>query len=143
MAVGFVDMKPHLAALLSLLAVDIVLGQDNKPKPIAGQCHCGELKYEVQGEVVVESNYCDCRACQRATGTTKGAYLVVRQAGFRVVAGEPTTFRGKTGGKCDVHGAWHLCQKCGTKLFWKPDKGKNVDILAGTLDDTKLFQPKP
>jgi hypothetical protein len=28
---------------------------------------------------------------------------------------------------------------CGTNLFWVPDEGDRVDVLAGALDDTFLF----
>ncbi len=103
-------MKPCAVILFCLLAIGTVSGQETNPKSITGQCHCGQVKYEVQGPVV-ESNYCDCRGCQRATGTLKSPFLVVRQAGFKVVAGEPATFRAASGVKCDLHGVWHFCPK--------------------------------
>ena len=112
-------MYSRLAVPVALLIAAVVLAEENKlpaapAQPITGQCHCGQIKYEAQGPAV-EGNYCDCRGCQRATGTMKSAILVVKSAGFKIVAGEPTAFRATKGEKCDKY---------------------------GTLDDLTLFQPK-
>ena len=75
-------------------------------------------------------------------GPLKAPFVVVRKATFTVTAGEPARFRSKSKVKCDAHGVWCFCPKCGTQVFWLGDKGNKLDIFAGTLDDTKLFQPK-
>ena len=106
---------------------------------ITGQCHCGHVKYEAQGPVV-KCSYCDCRGCQRSTGTLQAPFITVRRADFKVTAGKTTEFRAKSGEKCDCHGVWNFCPKCGTQVFWKGDKGNELDIFAGTLDDTALFK---
>jgi hypothetical protein len=141
------------AVLVALVAMGTAVGQDSKStvgtdttpgvvrKTITGQCHCGYIKYEAQGPVI-ESNYCDCRGCKRATGTMKSAILVVPRAGFKIVAGETASFRATTGEKCDAHGVWYFCPKCGSQVYWKCDNGNKFDIFAGTLDDLTLFQPK-
>ena len=62
-----------IAALLAL-AVAGARAEDAKErpaKPITGQCHCGRVKYRVQGPVV-KCSYCDCGGCQRATGRPTG-----------------------------------------------------------------------
>ena len=141
------------AALVALLAVSVAMGQDDKAKgepgakkneamkPMTGQCHCGHVKYQAQ-RPVLKCSYCDCRGCQRATGTLKAPFISVRRSAFTIIAGEPSGFRAASGVKCDAHGQWHFCPKCGTQIFWKGHKGNEVDIFAGTLDDTTLFQPK-
>ena len=68
--------------------------------------------------------------------------MTVLRAGFRLTAGKPSRFRAASGKKCDAHGVWHFCPKCGTQVSWKGDKGNQLDIFAGTLDDTAVFQPK-
>jgi len=133
---------------VALLAVGVASAQEGgktakeaTAEPITGQCHCGHVKYRAQGPIF-DHNYCDCRGCQRATGTLKAPFVVVRKATFTVTAGEPARFRSKSKVKCDAHGVWCFCPKCGTQVFWLGDKGNKLDIFAGTLDDTKLFQPK-
>lgn len=109
--------------------------------PMTGQCHCGHVKYEAQGPVI-DSNYCNCRGCQRATGNLKAAILIVPREGFKIVSGKTSSFRAKAGVKCDKHGTWYFCPKCGSQVYWKGDKGTVFDIFAGTLDDLSLFKPK-
>ena len=110
-------------------------------KPILGQCHCGNIRYEAQPPIV-KSSYCDCPGCQKATGTFKAPFVTVHQKEFRVIAGEPSSFRADSGVMCDAYGEWYFCSKCGTHIFWKPNESDELDIFAGTLDDTELFQPK-
>jgi hypothetical protein len=110
------------------------------PKTITGGCHCGAARYEVKGKIVRQS-YCDCRACQLTTGTLKVPFVTVPQSTFKLT-GKVTAYRSDSGVKCDAHGIWHFCPTCGTPVFWKPHKGDEMDILAGTLDDTKLFKAK-
>ena len=139
------------AALAALLVAGVVTGQEDKAKDnsiqqtteqkITGQCHCGNIKYETAGPII-KCSYCDCLGCQKATGTLKAAFVTVQWAKFKVTAGQPAEFRSNSGAKCDRHGVWHFCPKCGTQVFWKGDKGEELDIFAGTLDNTKLFQPK-
>ncbi|MBT3286694.1 MAG: GFA family protein [Victivallales bacterium] len=139
-------MKNMMCALaLALFAVSAARGQEKivtkeeAPEAFTGRCHCGQLKYEVTGKIIKQS-YCDCRGCQRATATLKAPFVTVLRSALKVT-GTPTEFRAKSGVKCDVHGVWVFCAKCGTQVFWKGDKGNQMDIFAGTLDNTKLFQP--
>lgn len=139
--------KAIRVVLVVLLAASGAIGQDDDTAKtetdgrIAGQCHCGYIKYEAQGPAV-KSSYCNCRGCQRATGTLKVPFVSVRRAGFRITAGKPAEFRAKSGVKCDAGGVWYFCPKCGTQVHWKADQGEEIDIFAGTLHDTRLFQPK-
>ena len=134
------------AVLVGLLAVGVAVGQGGKEKkeaakPITGRCHCGYVKYRVQGRVI-KCSFCDCRGCQRASGALKAPFVTVLGAAFTITAGKPAHFRSDSKAKCDCHGVWHFCPRCGTQVFWKPDKGKQLDIFAGTLDDTTIFQCK-
>jgi hypothetical protein len=146
------------ALLVAMLAAGVANGQGDKPKPaksskgtgamkdeatktITGQCHCGQVKYQAKG-AVIKSSYCDCRGCQRATATLKAPFVTVLRADFTITAGKPTEYRCDSKAKCDVNGEWNFCPKCGTQVFWKGHKGKELDIFAGTLHNTALFQPK-
>jgi hypothetical protein len=104
-----------------------------------GSCHCGEITYTVDGPILKQS-YCDCAACHKATGTLRVPWITVQQASLTIDKGEPSTVRGATAGGCDRHGSWRFCRNCGTNLFWMPDHGDQVDVLAGTLDDVSLFR---
>ena len=43
-------------------------------KTYTGGCACGAIRYEIPGEPLVESD-CQCRDCQRKSGTGHGSYL--------------------------------------------------------------------
>jgi len=106
---------------------------------ITGRCHCGAIRYDAQYPVVKSSN-CTCWGCQKATGTFQAPFVTVKRTGFTITAGEPSRFRANSGDRCDAHGEWFFCSQCGSQVFWKGDGGDDVDIFAGTLDDTGLFQ---
>ncbi|MEI7833931.1 MAG: GFA family protein [bacterium] len=104
-----------------------------------GQCHCGELKYQATG-AVVKCSHCECRGCQLASGTLTVPFITFKRDDFKVVAGELASVRGRTNDGCDKYGVWYFCPKCGTQIFWLGDSGDEVDIFAGTLDDTSEYK---
>lgn len=105
-----------------------------------GQCHCGGVAYEYHGDIV-KSSYCDCRGCQRATGTLKAPFVKVSAESFVLKSGVLSHFRRPSGEMCDAHGEWYFCPTCGTQIYWKPNQGAELDVFAGTLDDASVFRP--
>ena len=138
-------MRHRLAILAAaLLVAGIAIAQNAtppEPRPLTGSCHCGAVAYKATGKVA-KCSYCDCAGCRKATGTFKAPFVTVRSADFAVTSGEPAVFRSESKEKCNGHGTWHFCPKCGTHLFWKPLKGDQIDIFAGTLDDPSVFKVK-
>jgi hypothetical protein len=106
---------------------------------ITGQCHCGSIQYQAQLPIV-ESDYCDCQGCQKATGTFEVPFVTVYVKNFKIISGQIASFRAEHGEGCDENGTWNFCPKCGTQLFWKEDQADELTILAGTLDDVGVFQ---
>ena len=43
-------------------------------EPYTGGCACGAIRYEISGEPLA-MNDCQCRDCQRKSGTGHGSYL--------------------------------------------------------------------
>ena len=98
------------------------------PKTLTGQCLCGAVRFEADAPFRPVS-VCHCRQCAQWTG----AYVMatsVAPGRFRLVSGDKalgwfaasqTANRG-------------FCKECGSSLFWKPNDGSRVSILAGSLD---------
>jgi hypothetical protein len=107
-------------------------------KPITGQCHCGDVKYRANGPIIHQGD-CDCRACQRATGTLSSQYIDVKQDDFQVVQGIPGQYK-STGDQVCEAGIFNFCGKCGAPLFWKSPDGDRTSILVGSLDVTSLYK---
>ena len=52
-------------------------------KAYTGGCACGAVRYEISGEPLAMS-HCQCRDCQRISGTGHGSYLVFNRADMKV-----------------------------------------------------------
>lgn len=92
-----------------------------------GRCLCGGVRYEVHGALRPVS-YCHCSQCRRTSGhyvaatACKPADLkLLDDGGLRWYRSSPSAERG-------------FCGECGSSLFWKPDHGRHISIMAGTLD---------
>lgn len=106
---------------------------------ITGRCHCGDVAYEARGPII-KCSTCDCRGCRKTTGTLKAPFVTVARARFKVTAGVPATYQATSGDRCDAHGVWHFCPRCGSPVFWLGHKGDEVDLFAGSLDDVTVFR---
>ena len=50
------------------------LGEEELSEPYTGGCACGAIRYQISGEPLFQ-NDCQCRDCQRKSGTGHGSYL--------------------------------------------------------------------
>ena len=107
-------------------------------KKIAGGCACGAIRYQTEADPIVMVN-CHCRDCQHAVGTAYAAVMVMPAAAV-TLRGEPRYFRtvGESG-KAVERG---FCQICGSPVTVKLERFPDaIGILAGSLDDPKLYKP--
>ena len=56
-------------------------------KAYTGGCACGAIRYEITAEPI-EMNDCQCRQCQRTSGTGHGSYLAFLRTAV-TAKGEP------------------------------------------------------
>jgi len=61
-------------------------------KTYTGGCACGAIRYETSSEPIFE-NHCQCRDCQKRSGTGHGSYLVFPRRADVSVAGEAKDWR--------------------------------------------------
>ena len=106
---------------------------------ITGRCHCGKVRYEAKGPII-RSSICECSGCQRATGTFNAPFVTVSEDGFKLLNEVPKSFTAEQGDRCDAYGSWYFCPHCGTHVYWKSKIDGEIDLFAGTLDDTSFFQ---
>ena len=96
-----------------------------------GGCHCGRVRFEVEGEASIRTKECNCSVC------SKSGYLhyIVPKSKFRLRKGEDdlTTYTFNTGV------ARHLfCSVCGIKSFYVPRS--NPD---GYSVNARCLEPQP
>lgn len=95
-----------------------------------GQCHCGEIRYEVQGEPMHHA-LCHCTDCRRSAGAPMVGWAMFKTPAVTVTRGEPKVYASSE------HGRRHFCAACGTGLFYTNDKilPGITDVQSATLDD--------
>lgn len=98
--------------------------------PLTGGCHCGAIRYEVNGDMMVHA-LCHCADCRRHSGAPMVGWVMYSLKVVKVVRGQPKIYQSSE------HGRRHFCADCGTGLFYinenlMPDI---IDIQSGTYDD--------
>ena len=81
---------------------------------VHGGCHCGAIAYEATVDPA-RVTICHCTDCQRLTGTAYRVTVAAPAAGFRLLRGEPRTYR-KTGSSGNPR-AQVFCADCGSHLY--------------------------
>ena len=93
----------------------------------SGRCECGAVQFETHGPLrkVV---YCHCKQCQRtsghyvaATACATGDLKMIEDSGLGWYVSSDIADRG-------------FCRTCGSSLFYRPNHGEHVSIMAGTLE---------
>ncbi len=105
----------------------------------SGGCACGAVRYEVSAEPV-RAFYCQCRACQRATGTGHASVLVFPRAAVTMAGGAAEFAQKADSGAQMVRG---FCPTCGSPLYGKPQANPDyIGLFVGGLDDPSYFKPQ-
>ena len=83
---------------------------------------------------------CHCTDCQRRTGSAFALNMPVRTQDYRIVQGEPKSWRTSSpgGGMTTTR----FCGDCGGRIHGERDGRPEIMVLrAGTLDDTTWLRP--
>lgn len=105
--------------------------------PFHGGCQCGAVRYTVTGQPIV-FYLCHCTECQRHTSSAFGESLRVRTGDVEIIGDVATTWRNAQSGRKRFG---HFCRACGVRLVHGSDGADEVNIKAGTLDDTSWLWP--
>ena len=92
-----------------------------------GGCLCRGVTFEIHGELS-DVDYCHCSQCRKTSGhyvaaasCRPEALRLMASASLRWFASSPTADRG-------------FCSTCGSSLFWRPQHGRHISVMAGALD---------
>lgn len=104
-----------------------------------GGCACGAIRYETTAQPVFE-NHCQCRHCQKRSGTGHGSYLTFPSRAEMTITGTATDWRVK--GDSGNEKTHSFCPICGTPVYLTfaamPDL---IAVHAASLDDPSRFHP--
>jgi hypothetical protein len=108
-------------------------------RPFTGGCACGAVRYEVSGEPVAMTD-CQCRQCQRESGTGHASHLVFHAAAVRT-EGNPTHWEATGDGGTLKRRAF--CPTCGSPAYMTfPAMPDYFIIRAGSLDEPGRYSPQ-
>jgi len=104
---------------------------------LAGGCHCGAVRYEVQG-TPEHVALCHCSDCRKSSGAPMIAWAAFTEENFAITQGEAKTINSS--------GASYrsFCADCGSGLFFRNQEALPglVDIQSATLDDPDALPPQ-
>ncbi|MBL8833752.1 MAG: GFA family protein [Rhodospirillales bacterium] len=109
-------------------------------KSYGGGCACGAIRYEISGEPVF-SNHCQCRQCQRVSGTGHGSYMTFASRAQVKLSGKAAhrDLKGDSG-STKTHA---FCPACGSPVYLTfaamPDL---FTVHASSLDEPARFRPQ-
>ena len=108
-------------------------------QPFTGGCACGAVRFEVRGQPA-DMNHCQCRQCQRASGTGHGSHLTFLAAEV-ALTGESRQWIAT--GELGTRKSRAFCPTCGTPAYMTfPDMPAVFVAYAGTLDEPERFAPQ-
>ena len=107
------------------------------PLPLAGGCQCGRVRYRMKAHPVV-FYLCHCTECQRHTSSAFGESLRFRREDLDVDPGLVCVSRMSDSGK--ERQGW-FCPDCGVRIWHGTSGSPEINIKAGTLDDTSWLVP--
>lgn len=109
------------------------------PEPYKGGCACGAIRYEVAAEPIV-SGHCQCRDCQKTTGTGHASFLGFPSDAVRVT-GTPRFYTVKADSGHDSSRGF--CTECGSFVLAKgTGMAHMLMVTASSLDDPSRFAPQ-
>ena len=100
---------------------------------ITGGCHCGALRYEIEGEAITHA-LCHCTDCRRHSGAPMVGWTMYRSGQVRTVKGTPKIYTSSENGRR------HFCGDCGTGVFYRNDVMLPgiTDVQSATFDNPDL-----
>ena len=106
----------------------------------AGGCACGAIRYEIDAEPLLMSD-CQCRDCQRISGTGHGSYLSFEGRDKVTLSGEAQC-RDSTGDSGNVK-TRAFCPTCGSPVYMTFAAAPGQFIVhAASLDDPGRYRPQ-
>ena len=107
--------------------------------PYTGGCACGAVRYAISNEPMV-SNDCQCRDCQRESGTGHGSHMSFPHAGVKVTGEAKPWDMVADSGHVKTR---FFCPTCGSPVYMTFAANPGVfTVHAASLDDPKRYAPQ-
>lgn len=109
------------------------------PEPYTGGCACGRIRYAIAGEPVF-CNDCQCRDCQRESGTGHGSYLSFTCRDVTVTGEAAHWAMTADSGNTKTR---YFCPVCGVAVYMMFSAAPDIfTIRAASLDAPERYRPQ-
>jgi hypothetical protein len=104
---------------------------------IEGGCHCGAVRYRIDGEAMTHA-LCHCTDCRRNAGAPMVSWTMFPVAAVQVVKGATKTYASSENGRR------LFCADCGTGLFYTnaAQLPGIIDVQSSTFDHPEVIPPQ-
>ncbi len=104
-----------------------------------GGCACGAIRFEIAAEPLFQ-NHCQCRDCQRMSGTGHGSYLTFPRQSVRQTGAATSWDMLGDSGQVKTRA---FCPTCGSPVYMGFSGMPDVfTVHAASLDDPGRLQPQ-
>jgi hypothetical protein len=105
-----------------------------------GGCACGAIRYETAHAPIFQ-NHCQCRDCQRRSGTGHSSWLTFPARAEMAITGAATHWEvAGDSGNVKSHA---FCPVCGTPVYLRFAAAPElIAVAAGSLDEPDRFAPQ-
>jgi len=112
--------------------------QENIMTKITGQCLCGDVTYQAEGDVLFQG-HCHCVDCRQASGSPFATLVFMLKDDVKV-SGETKSFSHTVdSGNTLIK---QFCPNCGSQMFSGNPKNRGVGIKAGTINEQAEVKPQ-
>lgn len=104
---------------------------------IEGGCHCGAVRYRIDGEPTARA-LCHCSDCRRHAGAPVVAWTMFPEKALKITRGTPKVYASSEQGRR------HFCGDCGTGLLYYNARALPgiVDVQSATYDNPDAVPPQ-
>lgn len=101
-----------------------------------GGCHCGAVRYSVEGEPQHVA-LCHCVDCRKSAGAPVVSFAAFSAEDLTIIQGTPVDYNSSG------QSVRSFCGKCGSSLFYRNEEFLPglVDFHTATLDDPDAIPP--
>jgi hypothetical protein len=108
-------------------------------KPYTGGFACGANRYSIYGEPLL-SNHCQCRDCQRESGSGHGSYATFARASVSLTGEAKHWDMTADSGNVKTRG---FCAQCGVPVYLTFSAMPDIfTIRAASLDEPARYKPQ-
>ena len=106
---------------------------------LTGQCLCGNVKFEADGEPSIVAN-CHCTDCQQASGSPYATLIFMEREDVKVT-GKVSTFSHKVSSGNEL--TKHFCPTCGSQMFASNEaRPTSIGLRGGTVNEKEHVKPQ-